>query len=52
VSGAEVLDGGTEVNDELPVNTAFFGQMAPNTGVAENGVVLEHPGFSAAEGNI
>lgn len=42
----EVLDAGTEVNDELPVNTAFFGQMAPNTGVEENGVVSVHGGFN------
>lgn len=39
VSGSEVLDAGTEVNDELPANTAFFGQAAPNTGVNENGVI-------------
>ncbi|NJL39262.1 MAG: PEP-CTERM sorting domain-containing protein [Leptolyngbyaceae cyanobacterium RM2_2_4] len=45
--GADVLDGGTEVNDELPMNTAFFGQTAPNTGVDENGVVTIHPGFNS-----
>lgn len=39
VLGSQVLDGGTEVNDELPENTAFFGQQTPNTGVDENGVV-------------
>ncbi|BAB74500.1 spondin domain-containing protein [Anabaena sp. FACHB-709] len=39
VLGSQVLDGGTEVNDELPQNTAFFGQQTPNTGVDENGVV-------------
>lgn len=37
VTGAETLDAGTEVNDEIPANTAFFGQQAPNTGVDENG---------------
>ncbi len=47
VLGEEVLDGGTEVNDELPTNTAFFGQTTPNTGVDENGVVTLHPGFNA-----
>ena len=43
---------GTEVNDELPENTAFFGQAAPNTGVDENGVIgtigtdlPDQPGF-------
>ncbi|MCH9648304.1 MAG: CHRD domain-containing protein [Deltaproteobacteria bacterium] len=47
VSGLAVLDGGTEVNDELPANTAAFGQAAPDTGVDENGVVTVHPGFNA-----
>ena len=46
ILGSEVNDAGTEVNDELPANTAFFGQAAPNTGVAENGVVTDHPGFN------
>jgi hypothetical protein len=45
VSGGMVLDAGTEVNDEIPMNTAFFGQMMPNTGMVENGVVMIHPGF-------
>lgn len=40
-----VNDAGTEVNDEAPANTAFFGQAAPNTGVDQNGLVLSHPGF-------
>ncbi len=51
VLGAQVLDAGTEVNDELPVNTAFLGQMAPNTGVTEFGTVEFHPGFVQG-GNI
>ena len=42
----EVLDAGTEVNDELPMNTAFFGQMMPNTGVTENGVVKTNIGIT------
>lgn len=37
VAGNEALDAGTEVNDELPANTAFFGQAAPNTSVDEGG---------------
>jgi len=45
VLGSQVLDAGTEVNDEIPAHTAFFGQMMPNTGVTENGVVGLHPGF-------
>lgn len=39
VVGSETLDAGTEVNDEIPANTAFFGQAAPNTGVDENGLI-------------
>jgi len=46
VMGSMVLDSGTEVNDEIPANTAFFGQSAPDTGVNENGVILTHPGFN------
>lgn len=45
VTGAQVLDGGTEENDESTTNTAFFGQAAPNTGVDENGVVTLANGF-------
>ncbi|MEO1336618.1 MAG: spondin domain-containing protein [Myxococcota bacterium] len=39
VAGSEVLDAGTEVNDEVPANTAFFGQATPDTGVDENGTI-------------
>ncbi|MEM7230475.1 MAG: spondin domain-containing protein [Planctomycetota bacterium] len=39
VPGTLVDDAGTEVNDELPENTAFFGQQAPNTGIDENDVI-------------
>ncbi len=46
VVGGDVRDAGTEVNDELPANTAFFGQAAPDTGDAEDGVVSAHPGFN------
>ncbi|MDA8016360.1 MAG: spondin domain-containing protein [Thermoanaerobaculia bacterium] len=45
VYGGQVRDAGTEVNDEVPTNTAFFGQAAPDTGVVEGGVVSTHPGF-------
>lgn len=45
VLGSMVLDAGTEVNDELPENTAFFGQSMPNTGVDENGVIELATGF-------
>lgn len=46
VLGRFVHDAGTEVNDELPANTAFFGQTVPDTGVNEGGVVHLHPGFN------
>jgi Ca2+-binding RTX toxin-like protein len=45
VLGSEILDAGTEVNDEIPANTAFFGQTTPNTGVTENGVIRTATGF-------
>ncbi|MEO8427099.1 MAG: spondin domain-containing protein [Verrucomicrobiota bacterium] len=47
VSGSQVNDAGTEVNDELPANTAFFGQTTANTGVTEGGTVQPHAGFKA-----
>ncbi|MBZ0114552.1 MAG: spondin domain-containing protein [Thermoanaerobaculia bacterium] len=47
VYGNDVLDAGTEVNDELPANTAFLGQAAADTGVTEGGVVTNHPGFKS-----
>ncbi|MEM9266863.1 MAG: spondin domain-containing protein [Cyanobacteria bacterium P01_F01_bin.13] len=46
VPGSGVLDGGTEVNDELPFSTAFLGQQTPNTGTDENGVVELHEGLT------
>lgn len=46
ILGSMVLDAGTEVNDELPANTAFLGQAAPNTGTAEGGTVQAHSGFA------
>ncbi|MFG0292022.1 MAG: spondin domain-containing protein [Phycisphaerales bacterium JB050] len=46
IAGSDVLDAGTEVNDELAENTAFFGQSMPNTGVDEGGVVGAHAGFN------
>jgi len=51
ITGDEVLDAGTEVNDEIPANTAFFGQAAPDTGVEENGVISLSDGFIPG-GNI
>jgi Spondin_N len=51
VRGSQVWDAGTEVNDEIPMNTAFLGQMSPNTGVDQNGVTALHQGFIPG-GNI
>ncbi len=48
ITGADVLDAGTEVNTEQ--DAAFLNQDAPNTGVDENGVVTVHPGFIGSEG--
>lgn len=45
VTGTEVLDAGTEVNDEFAPNTAFLAQAAPDTSVIENGTVVLHEGF-------
>lgn len=51
ISGDRIWDAGTEVNDEVPENTALLGQTMPNTGLDENGVVKFHPGFISG-GNI
>ena len=45
VWGSDVLDAGTELNDEDPTNTAFFGQSMPNTGQDENVGVRTHAGL-------
>ena len=42
-----VYDAGTEVNDEVPENTAFLAQAAPDTGESEGGVIQRHSGFAA-----
>ncbi len=49
ITGSQVWDAGSEVNDELPINTAFLGQTAPDTGTDENGVVGLHPGFQGSQ---
>jgi hypothetical protein len=49
VLGTQVWDAGTEVNDEIPANTAFLGQSVPDTGVNQNGVVALHPGFQGSQ---
>ena len=52
IAGNEVLDAGTEFNDEEATTTAFFGQTTPNTGLTEEGGTVQiHPGF-IPEGRI
>lgn len=49
ILGNQVDDAGTEANDELPQNTAFFGQQTPNTGNPGEGLISGaggHPGFN------
>jgi Ca2+-binding RTX toxin-like protein len=46
INATDAWDAGTEVNDEIPANTAFFGQTTPNTGTPENGVVRQSQGFN------
>jgi len=45
VYGSAVLDAGSELNDESPQNTAFFGQMMPDTGQDESVGIHHHVGF-------
>lgn len=49
VNGNQVLDAGSEQNTEL--DAAFLNQMAADAGMAENGVVVPHPGFNGSVGN-
>lgn len=48
VTGADVLDAGTEVNTEQ--EAAFLNQTGPDTGTDEGGVVTLHPGFIGSQG--
>lgn len=48
VTGADVLDAGTEVNTEQ--DAAFLNQTGPDTGQDEGGVVTVHPGFIGSVG--
>ncbi|CAB9523310.1 expressed unknown protein [Seminavis robusta] len=51
VYGSEVLDAGTELNNEDPLTTAGIPNFVPGSGPTENGVVTAHPGFQIG-GNI
>jgi len=46
-SGDDAKDAGTEQNDEIATNVAFLAQAAPDTGVAEAGVVSLNAGFDS-----
>ncbi len=46
ITGAQVWDAGTEVNDETPSNVPVLGQQTPDTGTTEDGVATQHPGFN------
>ena len=48
-TGDDVLDAGTEVNNEI--GAAFLNQTAPDEGTPENGTVQPHPGFNGSIGN-
>jgi hypothetical protein len=45
VYGVSVNDAGSELNDEAPENTAFFGQQMPDTGQDEVVGVHDHVGY-------
>ncbi len=47
VAGSEVLDAGTEVNNEIASQTAFLNQAGPNIGPDEGGLVVLGEGFAA-----
>jgi hypothetical protein len=38
-------DAGTEINDEIAMNTPLLGQTIGNTGSTENGIISLHGGF-------
>lgn len=46
LGNSSVMDAGSEVNDEIPANTAFLGQTVPNTGVTEKMPIQLHAGFN------
>lgn len=53
LTGEDVRDAGTELNDEAPMNAASFGQVLADIGVPTDGVVADHPGHRpASEGGI
>ena len=52
VLGSEVLDSGTEINDEDPFNVLYTLEVAGNS-IDENGTIQPYPGFLASgEGGV
>jgi hypothetical protein len=47
IGGGQVREAGSEAGDEVPANTAFFGQAGDNVGVPEDGVVTFAGGYNA-----
>ncbi|WP_086933557.1 spondin domain-containing protein [Agarilytica rhodophyticola] len=45
VIGKDIVDAGTEANDEITTNIAYLEQILDNTGTPENNVVGKHPGL-------
>ncbi len=52
VAGSEVLDAGTEINDELASHTAFLNQAGSNIGLDEEGGVVSLSSGFAAPGTL
>jgi hypothetical protein len=52
IAGSDILDAGTEFNDEARANTAGLDQLLPDTGSTEGGVIRIHPGFLAPNGVV
>lgn len=48
VAGAEVWDAGSEVNDEIPENTAGLNQTVPDTGTGETLDIATHAGHQGS----
>ncbi|MEO0704476.1 MAG: spondin domain-containing protein [Cyanobacteria bacterium J06649_5] len=47
VIGSQILDAGTETNDEAAENVPLLGQTEPDTGMTEGGTIAKHPGVAA-----
>lgn len=52
ISGSDILDLGTEANEEIRATTAALAQQFPDVGTVETGVIRTHPGYNAPNGNF